>query len=151
MIYAKVYFFVRKVTNDNCQLSIKKYLCISKLRTMQGIIELENMEFHSYHGCFSEEKIIGNRFIVNLKVTTDVSKPSESDMITHALNYQILYNLVKEEMSQPSDLLEHVCRRILDAVYREFANEVINATVTVSKCNPPLGGKLDKVSLTISR
>jgi len=118
---------------------------------MIGIIELENLEFTAYHGCFSEEKIIGNRFIVQLKVTTDVSKVCKSDNINDALNYQTLFDLVKEQMKMTSNLLEHVCARILDSIYEHFGDEIINATVTVSKCNPPLGGKLDKVSLTLSR
>jgi 7,8-dihydroneopterin aldolase/epimerase/oxygenase len=118
---------------------------------MIGIIELENIEFTAYHGCFKEEKIIGNKFIVNLKVTTDVSKASKSDNILEALNYQTLFDLIKEQMKITSNILEHVCARILDAIYEQFGKEVINATVTVSKCNPPLGGKLDKVSLTLSR
>jgi len=118
---------------------------------MIGIIELENMEFTAYHGCFQEEKIIGNRFIVQLKVTTDISKASQSDNIDEALNYQSLYNLVKEQMKITSNLLEHVCLRILDTIYEQYNSKIITATVTVSKCNPPLGGKLEKVSLTLSK
>ena len=118
---------------------------------MIGIIELENMEFTAYHGCFHEEKIIGNRFIVQLKVTTDVSNASKSDNISDAVNYQTLFDVVKAEMKITSNILEHVCARILDAIYERFGVELITASVTVSKCNPPLGGKLDKVSLTLSR
>ena len=118
---------------------------------MIGIIELENIEFTAYHGCFNEEKIIGNRFIVQLKVTTDVSKASKSDNIMEALNYQTLFDLIKDQMKITSNLLEHVCARILDAIYERFGLEIINASITVSKCNPPLGGKLEKVSLTLSR
>ena len=118
---------------------------------MIGIIELENMEFTAYHGCFHEEKIIGNQFIVQLKVTTDVSNASKSDNISDALNYQNLFDLVKAEMKITSNILEHVCARILDAIYERFGAELITVSVTVSKCNPPLGGKIDKVSLTLSR
>ena len=118
---------------------------------MIGVIELDNMEFTAYHGCFHEEKIIGNRFIVQLKVTTDVSKACKSDDIADALNYQTLFNIVKDEMKITSNILEHVCARILDAIYERFGAELITVSVTVSKCNPPLGGKLDNVSLTLSR
>jgi dihydroneopterin aldolase len=118
---------------------------------MIGIIELENIEFTAYHGCFHEEKIIGNRFIVQLKVTTDVAKASKSDNIADALNYQTLFDILKAEMKISSNLLEHVCARILDSIFDRFGSEIISASVTVSKCNPPLGGKLDKVSLTLSR
>jgi len=118
---------------------------------MTGLIELEDMEFHAFHGCMEEERIIGNTFLVTLHVNTDVSLPCQTDAIADALNYQTLYDLVKVEMKQPSALLEYVCNRILDAVYVQFGGRIISASIKVSKCNPPLGGKLEKVSLTLSR
>ncbi len=33
-------------------------------------IALENMEFYAYHGCFSEEQIIGTHFIIDLLLNT---------------------------------------------------------------------------------
>lgn len=116
-----------------------------------GLIQVENMEFYSYHGCFEEEKIVGNTFIVNLDIETDTQKAENSDNINDALNYQIAYNIVKKQMKQSSDLLEHVCKRILDALYERFPNEIIAAKVKVSKMRPPMGGAMDCVSLTLTR
>ena len=31
---------------------------------MDGIIEIEGMEFYAFHGCFEAEQIVGNKFIV---------------------------------------------------------------------------------------
>ena len=42
-------------------------------------IELVDMEFFARHGCFEEEQIIGNKFIVNLWVEYDCTRPSETD------------------------------------------------------------------------
>ena len=36
-----------------------------------GTIELEKMEFFAYHGCYKEEKVVGNYFLVDLKFNTD--------------------------------------------------------------------------------
>ncbi len=47
-----------------------------------------------------------------------------------------------------SNLLEHVGRRILNAIKTEFKT-VEKASVKVRKMNPPLGGKMDFVSLTL--
>ena len=76
---------------------------------------------------------------------------SQTDNIFDAVNYQTLFDLIKEEMKITSNLLEHVCARILDAIYNRFGYEIINVKITLSKCNPPLGGKVEKVSLTLSR
>ena len=27
-----------------------------------GVIELENMEFYAFHGCYKEEQVVGNKF-----------------------------------------------------------------------------------------
>lgn len=112
-------------------------------------IALENMEFFAYHGCFSEEQIIGTRFIVDLWIEADTTEAEQTDKLSKTINYQEVFFLVKEEMAEKSKLLEHVGRRILDALKDEFP-EIISAKIKVSKMNPPLGGKIGSVSLTLT-
>ena len=47
------------------------------------------MRFFAHHGCFGEEKTIGNYFIVDFAAETDMTAASESDSLDDALNYQI--------------------------------------------------------------
>ena len=116
----------------------------------RGRVELVNMEFFSNHGCFEEERIIGNKFIVNCWVDYDCSKAAESDDINDALNYQELYDIVKVEMAQPSNLLEHVAGRIISKIASAFPY-IVDAQITVDKINPPLGGRVgaSRVSLKL--
>ena len=51
---------------------------------------------------------------------SNTTKAEISDNIDDTVNYQMVYNLVKEEMQQPSHLFEHVARRILDKVTKQF-------------------------------
>ena len=115
-----------------------------------GKIILEDMEFYAYHGCFKEERIVGNKFVVNLTIETNMDKPSETDDIKDALNYQSAYKIVKEQMLIKSHLLENIARRILDALYTNF-NNIIRASVKVSKMNPPIGGKIKCVSVSLEK
>ena len=115
-----------------------------------GYIELEDMVFHARHGCYSEERLIGNKFIVQLILHTDLTSAAKTDDINNALNYTEAYDIVKAEMDKPSNLLEHVAGRILDHLFEQFKN-LNEATVKVSKVNPPIGGEMGKVSVTISR
>ncbi len=115
-----------------------------------GLIEIENMEFYSYHGHYREERIIGNRFIVDLRVTTSLGKASETDDLNDTINYQSAYEIVKEQMLIESNLLEHVAKRILDSLYERFSS-LESVTVKISKMNPPLGGQIGRVSVTLSR
>lgn len=115
-----------------------------------GIIHLEDMEFYAYHGCFQEEQIAGNRFIVNLILEANVDRASETDDINDTLNYQTAYQIVKKEMSVTSHLLEHVSKRILDQLFGKFT-ELEFARVKVSKMNPPMGGAMKCVSVELER
>jgi len=115
-----------------------------------GIIRIEQMEFYSYHGHYEEERIVGNRFIVDLSMETDCRKASISDKLKDALDYQKAYDVIKEEMKEKSYLLEHIAGRILDALFINF-DELEKAEVKVSKLNPPMGGKIRAVSVTLSR
>ena len=115
-----------------------------------GLIQLENMEFYAFHGHFKEEQIVGNRFIVSVTIDTDLEKPARSDRLEDTLNYQKAYQIVKFEMTKKSHLLENIASRILDALYSSFST-IRSATVKISKMNPPIGGKMDCVSITLIR
>ena len=115
-----------------------------------GLILIENMEFYSFHGHFKEERIVGNKFLVDLTIETDMKIPAETDNLKDAVNYQRIYELVKQQMELKSHLLEHIAGRILDSVYAEL-NGISKITVKVSKMNPPMGGKIGSVSIVMSR
>lgn len=117
---------------------------------MNGLIQLEGMEFYAYHGCYKEEQIIGSKFVVEISMKTDCIKASQSDSIKDALNYQKVYELVRSEMLVKSHLLEHVAGRILNALYKNFTG-IESATVKISKLNPPVGGQMGRVSVTLTR
>ena len=116
-----------------------------------GVIQIENMEFYAFHGHFREEQIVGNKFLVDLHIEADLSAPAASDNLRDALNYQVAYRLVKQEMEKKSKLLENIAKRIIDSIYESFSN-LDKVTVKISKMNPPMGGgRIEKVSVTISR
>ena len=115
-----------------------------------GIIELEDMEFYAGHGCYSLEQIVGNRFRVNLSIEADLTVPMQSDDVTTTVNYLSVYEMVEQEMKTTSHILEYVASRILDRLLREFS-AVESATIKISKMSPPLGGKVDRVSVTIKK
>lgn len=115
-----------------------------------GVIEVENMEFHAFHGHFEEEQLVGNTFIVNVTLKGDLSKAADTDRLDDAYDYQLVHRVVKQEMETPSHLLEHVVKRIIDRLYAEFSTaELIK--VKLSKLNPPLGGQTDRVSVSMER
>jgi dihydroneopterin aldolase len=115
-----------------------------------GLIQIENMEFYAFHGHYKEEQIVGNRFLVDLTIETDMSIPSKSDNLKDAVNYQKAYQIVKTEMERKSHLLENIAGRILDALYSEMTG-IKKATIKVSKLNPPIGGRIGSVSIVMEK
>ena len=112
------------------------------------MIQLENMEFYAYHGHYKEEQIVGSKFLITLSLKTDLKKAAKTDNLKD--NYHKAYQVVKEEMSKKSHLLENIASRILDALYDGFP-EINSATIKISKINPPIGGKVDCVTVTLER
>ena len=113
-----------------------------------GVISINDMRFYAHHGCFEQERAIGTHFRVDLRLTTDTSLAEVSDNIADTVNYLEVYQTVKKQMKQPSRLLEHVARRVGEAVMSDFPSvEIVN--VKVSKLNPPLGGQMESVSVEI--
>lgn len=108
------------------------------------------MEFFAFHGCFKEERIIGNHFLVNASFETETKIAETTDDLTKTINYQKVYLIIKAEMNKPSKLLENVARRIYDKLTENFPT-IIDLTIKISKINPSLGGKVNKVSITLSK
>jgi len=116
-----------------------------------GKIIIEEMEFYAFHGHYREEQIVGNRFLVDLEIEADLAKPAESDRLEDAINYQVAYKLIKDEMRQKkSKLLENIAKRILDSLFENIRG-IDKATVRIRKMNPPMGGRIGSVSVTLTR
>jgi len=111
-------------------------------------ISIEDMAFYAFHGCFEEEQTIGTRFLLDLSFDYDTKHAEITDKLSSTIDYQDVYKTVKTEMMLPSKLLEHVGRRIVDAVKFKYVG-VKNISLKISKCNPPLGGQIGKVSIII--
>lgn len=109
-----------------------------KMKITGGSIFLDNMKFRAFHGVMQQERRVGGDFAVSLNVRFNPEKAVESDDVDDTLNYAVIYDMVKQEMQQPSRLLENVAgrigRRILETMPRAEAVDI-----TVSKLNPPMG------------
>ncbi len=111
-------------------------------------IILENMEFHAFHGCMEHEKNIGNTFLVTVKINIDTAQAGISDNLEDTLNYQLIYDVIRTQMEIRSNLIEHLARRIIDAVMEQF-DQIKSIKLKLTKLNPPLGAKVESVSIKL--
>lgn len=115
-----------------------------------GIIRLHNIRIHTNHGCLEEEAKIGSDYRIDLTVIANLNLSSQSDELKDTVDYVHLNLIVEEEMAIRSKLLEHVAERILNRILKELII-VTEATVAVSKINPPIGGDVEMVTIELSK
>ncbi|WP_418982051.1 dihydroneopterin aldolase [Alistipes sp.] len=117
---------------------------------MEYRIRLERMEFRALHGCYELERKVGNRFTVDLEITAELGDAAERDDVTRTVNYLTAYEVVREQMRRTQHTIERVAANIIEALYAAFP-QIRHVTCTVSKLAPPLGGKLEKVSVVLEK
>jgi dihydroneopterin aldolase len=112
-------------------------------------VALEGAEFYAYHGFYSEEQIIGTRFLVDVQVGFTAETDIEKDNLQNTVNYEILYAIIKEEMKHTRKVIESVAQAILNRIKTEF-NFIDTAEVIIKKQNPPFSGPIKQSVITLS-
>ncbi len=111
-----------------------------------GLIALEGMKFHAFHGFYEEEQIMGNDYVVDVFVTANTDLAAATDDLYKTINYETVYEICKVVMRQKTKLLETIADRIILGLKHQFGN-IQEVKVRVKKVNPPLGGHIDFASV----
>lgn len=113
-----------------------------------GQILLEGIEVYAFHGYSKEERKIGGKYRVDLRLKLDTNEAELSDKLVDTLNYEKVFQIVHEKMKQPSQLLEHIARKILDELSSDFP-QLEEIHLKISKLHPPLPGIMKSVALEL--
>lgn len=111
-------------------------------------IFLKDIRCYAYHGVAPQENLIGNEYVIHLKLKVDISHAAETDEVTDTVNYAEVHEVVKTEMSIPSKLLEHVCNRIIRELFTRFPS-IEEVKISLSKRNPPMGADIDSAGVEL--
>lgn len=114
-----------------------------------NIIHLKGMEFYAYHGVLEEEKILGQRFIVDLDICPS-KWAAGTDHIDDTVNYAQVYTVVKvcverERFKLLESLAEEIALRVLGGF------DCSQVRVEVHKPSAPIPGIFSDVSVEILR
>ncbi|GHV25791.1 7,8-dihydroneopterin aldolase [Bacteroidia bacterium] len=112
-------------------------------------LELKGMTFFACHGVMDQERKVGNTYTIDLKLYVDFQSATLSDNLYDTINYAAVYELVKQEMAIPSNLIEHVAGRILQRIHADFP-AIKTLEIRLAKQNPPMGGDLKEVAVVIT-
>ncbi len=119
----------------------------NKVKTLYTI-RLDGIYLRAYHGCYDLEQQVGNRFRVDLAIRTPLGDLPSSDDVRDAVNYLTVFEIVEHTMKRTQRTIEAAAANIIEAIKERFP-EIVEVECTVAKIAPPLGGKIDKVSVTL--
>ena len=104
-------------------------------------IELRGMTFYGFHGVIPAEKELGQRFVVDMDIFTDLTTAGQTDDLGDTVNYSEVYRTVRDVVEGPSrNLLESVAAAIAERVLS--AHDIEAVRVRVRKPEVPMKGSI---------
>lgn len=114
-------------------------------------IKLKNLRFYGYHGVLEEENKIGQKFIVDLDLLTDLKKPGQSDDVEDTINYALVYDIVRRIVeNEQFNLIEKLAQEIVNEIFQSF-EKVLEIEIEIKKPEAPVKGIYDYFSVQLRR
>jgi dihydroneopterin aldolase len=102
-------------------------------------VALKDVRCFAHHGFYPEEQILGTHFLVSIEVKFEPEGDTEE--LGHTVNYELINNIIQQEMKHTQKLLETVVKRMLDRVIADFPF-IQYAVVGIKKLHPPMAGEI---------
>lgn len=115
---------------------------------MKGTVEINGLRMYARHGVLPIERAVGNMFELDIRLVYPMDRAMSEDRLDGTLNYAEAVEVVRDVMGVPSSLLEHVARRLYEALTENFPN-IESGSIRVAKITPPIPAELDSVAVKI--
>ncbi len=114
-------------------------------------IIIEDLEIFAYHGVNEEEKIKGQKFILDIILYVNINKACRSDNVDDTVSYSKVIKTVNRVFTEHKyNLLEYCAQVTADAVLEEYP-DVFKIDITVKKPEAPIKAKAGWVGVNIVR
>ncbi len=111
---------------------------------------LSGMQFFGRHGVFTEEKAMGQKFIIDVELSLDLRKAGATDEIANTPNYADIYAIVKNITTRKTfNLIEALAEAIAQEVLTTYRLDRV--LVRVRKPHAPISGIFDYMGCEIIR
>jgi dihydroneopterin aldolase / 2-amino-4-hydroxy-6-hydroxymethyldihydropteridine diphosphokinase len=118
--------------------------------TMDKII-IEDLEIYGFHGVYSEEKKIGQRFLITVELFTSTREAGISDDLTKTINYgQLCYEIEEEFMKHKHDLIEKAAEDLASVILLKYP-DVKKIKLLLKKPWAPIGKPVKYAAVEIER
>ena len=113
-------------------------------------ILLQGLVFFGRHGCHAAERELGQKFSVDIEMSSDLSPACATDDMDGTVDYVAVYNATREIIEGESAfLLESLAQRIADFCLSD--NRVLDVRVRIRKPHVAMPGALDYLGIEIFR
>lgn len=111
---------------------------------------MRGISAYGHHGVFDHERSRGQRFVVDVVCTLDLTTAATGDDLDHTVDYGALAAAVVEDVEgEPLNLIEALADRIVTTC---LGNELIDTVeVTVHKPDAPMPVQVADVAVTLRR
>ncbi len=119
---------------------------------MSDAVFLKGLRFYGFHGVHSEERTLGQRFVVDVELEVDLRQAGRSDALADTTSYSAVYKRVEAVVEgAPRQLIESVAEEVATVLLAEF-HLATAVSVTVHKPEAPIkGAMLDSAGVRIRR
>jgi dihydroneopterin aldolase len=118
---------------------------------MSDSIFIKGVLIHARHGLMEHESEVGQRFVIDLELDTDLSESSRTDKLSDTVSYS---NVVATATSAFKDtnykLLERAAGAVADAILVAFPR-IRAVKVTVHKPHAPIAAIFEDVGVVLTR
>lgn len=116
---------------------------------MLTTIEIQDLNIYAFHGVLPQEHTVGNMYKIDCILTTDFSAAMKSDRLEDTISYAEAVEIIQNEMNTPSQLLEHVGGRIIDALQNRFGHRLLKTDLRIAKLSPPINADIKACAIHI--
>lgn len=106
-------------------------------------VGLEGVSCLAYHGLYPAEQKLGSTFITNIYISYKPTWNQDNDNIDNTINYELLQQIVIEEMKNTQKLIESVANNILQKTLLKIPKNSTRITIEIRKMSPPLEGRVN--------
>ena len=118
---------------------------------MTDTIFVTGVVIHARHGVMEHETEVGQRFVIDLELYTDLSEPSRTDRLSDTVSYANVVSTATEAFRGTNyKLLERAAGAVADAILAAFPR-VRAVKVTVHKPHAPIAAIFEDVGVVLTR
>src|SRR5213080_2856529 len=118
---------------------------------MTDTIFITGLVIHARHGVMEHETEVGQRFVIDLELYTDLSESSHTDRLVDTVSYANVVTTATSAFKNTNyKLLERAAGAVADAILTTFSR-IRAVKVTVHKPHAPIAAIFEDVGVVLTR